>query len=71
MDVDIPQATKWNLSVEVLKGTPLIEIPSSRKRVFRKRLKICFQSKSDVISSSLLVLKKRNKEKAGYSLLEG
>lgn len=72
MEVDIPQATKWNFSVEVLRGMPLMEIPLSRKRVFRKRLKTCFQSKSDVISFfPHLVLKNSIEERAKCSLLEG
>ena len=72
VEVDIPQATKWNFSVEALMGIPLMEIPLSRKRVFRKRLKTCFQSKSDVISlSPHLVLKNGNEERMGCSLLEG
>ena len=66
MEVDIPQATKWNFSVKALRGIPLMEIPLSCKRVFRKHLKTCFQLKSDVISLfPHLVLKSGNEERAG------
>ena len=72
VDSDIPHETRWNLSVDVLRGTPLIEISLRRNRVFRKCLRMCFQSKSDVISSAPhRVLKKSNKERASYSRLDG
>ena len=49
-----------------------MDIPLRRNRVFRNRLKTCFQSKSDVMSSAPhRVLKNSNEESAGDILLVG
>lgn len=72
VEADIPQATKWNFIVDILRGTPRMDIPLRRNWVLRNRLKMCFQLKSDVISSAPhRVLKNSNEERAGDSLLVG
>jgi hypothetical protein len=58
----MPMLRRWVHRTSAVMAFPLIEIPFCCSRVFQKRFRMCFQSKSPVRSSRPHMVLKRGRE---------